>query len=61
MRDGRLTDVAARREVAGAHLRRRRELANDRQPDGIGEGLEQSDFRIRGPLHGLMLIDNHLY
>ena len=46
VRNGRLADVTAGGEVAGARFRVRRELPNDRQSRGIGEGSEQTDVRV---------------
>ena len=41
-----LRDVAARREVARAHLVAGRELAQDREPGGVGGALEEQGVRI---------------
>jgi hypothetical protein len=46
MRDRRLADVAAPREVAGADLARTNELAHDRETGRVAEGLEELDVRV---------------
>jgi hypothetical protein len=46
VRDGRLGDVAAGCEVAGADLPVRAELAQDGQPGRVGGGLEKQDVRV---------------
>ncbi len=50
--DGRLADVAARREVAGADLVAVAQLAQDRQAGGVGGGLEEPDVRVGLAFHG---------
>ena len=51
VRDGRLADVAARREVAGADLRGVAQLAQDRQPGRVGGGLEEQDVGVGLAFH----------
>ena len=46
MRNGRLADLAASREVAGADRALAGQLAEDGQPGGIGCSMEQRDVRI---------------
>lgn len=46
VRHRRLTDVAARREIAGANLRQPGELANDRETRRVRERVEEADVGI---------------
>ena len=47
MGDGRLTDVAAGREVACAGLDVRGELTDDRQASRVGEGGKQPNLGVQ--------------
>ena len=51
VRHGRLADVAAGVEVAGADLVGIAQLAQDREPGRIGRGLEQEDIGVGVALH----------
>jgi hypothetical protein len=46
VRDRRLADVAARREVARAHLARPDQLADDGESRRVAEGLEELDVGV---------------
>jgi hypothetical protein len=64
MRHGRLGDVAAGAEVAGADGPVGAQLADDREPDRIGQCLEHTDVGIERTIHALIIstplyIDNH--
>ena len=62
-----LGHVAARREVTGADLALRGELAKDREAGGVRGGLEKPDVGIGRTLHclgtisALLDIDNDQY
>ena len=51
VRDGRLADVAAGGEVAGADLGDVAQLAQDREPGRVGGGLEEEDVGVGLALH----------
>ena len=59
--DSRLRNVAARGEVAGADLAAARELAQDREPRGVRDALEQQGIGIGQPFHGEDDIDKYQY
>jgi hypothetical protein len=70
MRDGRLADVATRREVARADLARSAQLAQDGESRRMRERLEKLDVGVdeigRGARHAAIVsivvyIDNHRY
>ena len=61
VRDGRLADVAAGGEVAGADLGAVAQLAQDREPGRVGGGLEEQDVRVGLALHMAHCIDRCLY
>ena len=63
VRDGRLADVAAAREVAGADLLGAGQLADDRQAGRVGEGREEADVGVDEGGAGSMPhhIDERLY
>ena len=61
VRDGRLADVAAGGEVAGAHLGAVAELAEDRESGRVGGGLEEPHVGIGLALHVGDCIDRCLY
>ena len=46
VRDGRLADIAAGREVAGADLGVAGQLADDRQAGRVAERLEEADVGV---------------
>jgi hypothetical protein len=55
-----LSDVVAGRDIAGADWPGKGELPKDRQPDGIGRGLQEQDLRIGVALHATQCIDKYL-
>src|SRR4029079_14228792 len=57
MRHGRLGDVVAGRDIAGADRPGQRELPEDRQADGIGRRLQELDFGICLAFHVDQYID----
>ena len=58
VRDRRLADVAAAREVAGADLAVLGQLPDDGQAGRVGKGLEQLDLGVDGALHADILSTN---
>jgi hypothetical protein len=52
VRHGRLAEAAAVGEITGADLSALGELAQDREPGGVGGCLQQQDVRIGLALHG---------
>ena len=61
VRDGRLADVAAGGEVAGADLGAVAQLAEDREPGRVGGGLQEQDVGVGLALHVDQCIDRCLY
>jgi arsenite methyltransferase len=58
---GRLPDIAAIRELAGAELLGPRETTQDGQPRRVGRPLQEQGVRVADPLHPPILTDVDTY
>lgn len=61
VRRGGLTDSATAGQIAGAGRPHRGQLAQDREPRRVGDGLEEEEVRVSGFLHAGQYIGFHLY
>ena len=61
VRHGRLADVTAGGEVAGADLGAVAQLAKDLEPGRVGRGLEQEDVGVCLALHSRATVLTSLY